>query len=293
MNFDQNNPVVKLCAKGMELDGSAKNMEAFALFKQAWDIASNDFEKFIAAHYVARHQESVADKLLWDEVALDHALKIDDESIKVVLPSLYLNIGKCHEDMCDISSALNSYNAAQNYATHLANDGYGDMIRAGIDAGRNRVLHTKNYKMEHYENEIIVNTSCEFVYQALTKFIPQWWSELFEGVSDTEGGIFTVRFGEHIYKTFMVEHLQPSKQIVWLVKDSMIDIPELMNKTEWIGTKTIWNLDDKGGSTQLKLTHAGLTPHIECYDICRAGWAQFINSLKAFAETGEGMPFKG
>lgn len=32
-------------------------------------------KKFAAAHYVARHQNSVADKLKWDETALQIALK--------------------------------------------------------------------------------------------------------------------------------------------------------------------------------------------------------------------------
>lgn len=146
--------------------------------------------------------------------------------------------------------------------------------------------------MENYSNEIDVNASPESVYQALTKFIPQWWSAHFEGVSDKEGRIYTVRFGDSIYKTFEVTQLQPDEKVVWVVKDSVIDIPELKNKTEWIGTTINWEIEDRNDSTLLRLTHIGLTPRIECYDICQAGWAQFLSSLKAFTETGEGTPFK-
>src|SRR3954470_3904197 len=99
MTFDQNNKVVQLCVKGMELEGQGQLTEASILFNEAWNIAANDFEKFTAAHYVARHQQSITDKLNWDQVALNHALNINDESVKEALPSLYLNIGKCYEDL--------------------------------------------------------------------------------------------------------------------------------------------------------------------------------------------------
>lgn len=59
MQFDTNNTVVKLCAQGIEFEGKGQKKEALQLFQQAWEQASNDVEKFIAAHYVARHQESV------------------------------------------------------------------------------------------------------------------------------------------------------------------------------------------------------------------------------------------
>ena len=41
----------------MELEGEAKPEEASAVFNQAWELALNDFDKFIAAHYIARHQK--------------------------------------------------------------------------------------------------------------------------------------------------------------------------------------------------------------------------------------------
>ena len=48
MHFDPHNHVVKLCAQAMEAEG-AEN--AVRLFEQAWNAATNDFEKCIAAHY--------------------------------------------------------------------------------------------------------------------------------------------------------------------------------------------------------------------------------------------------
>ena len=51
MEFNQDNKVVQLCAKGMEMEGQRKLPEAIRYFDEAWNIASNDFEKFTAAHY--------------------------------------------------------------------------------------------------------------------------------------------------------------------------------------------------------------------------------------------------
>ncbi|MVN20752.1 rRNA adenine methyltransferase [Mucilaginibacter arboris] len=132
MNFDPNNLVVKLCTEGMTLEGEGKTQEALQLFKQAWDEASNNFEKFTAAHYVARLQETLADKLGWDQIALDLALQIQDESIKASLPSLYLNVGKGYECLHDHIKAKEHYQLAHNWAEFLPDDDYGNMINGGI-----------------------------------------------------------------------------------------------------------------------------------------------------------------
>ena len=70
MEFNPNNPVVKLCVQAMGMEEKGKHEDASKLFLQAWNEATNDFEKFIAAYYVARHQKNVSDKLKWLETAL-------------------------------------------------------------------------------------------------------------------------------------------------------------------------------------------------------------------------------
>lgn len=137
--YDPNNKIVKLCAEGMELEGQGRNDEALKHFKQAWKEASNDFEKFTAAHYVARHQESVADKLKWDEIALHLALKINDETVMGAYPSLYLNIAKGYEDLNDFDNAQKNYELALSFTLHLSDDGYGNLIKGGILNGIERV----------------------------------------------------------------------------------------------------------------------------------------------------------
>ncbi len=138
MLFDPNNHIVKLCAEGIALEGGG-NDEALELYMQAWNEAQTDVERFIAAHYVARVQNDVAGKLKWDETALSFALKIDDHEIKGSYPSLYLNIAKCYEDLGDMDKARECYDLAYSYTNLLPDDGYGKIIKGGIEAGMGRV----------------------------------------------------------------------------------------------------------------------------------------------------------
>jgi tetratricopeptide (TPR) repeat protein len=139
MNFDPDNSIVKLCAQGMELEGKGETEEAHKLFLQAWQAAATDFEKFISAHYVARHQQTVTDKLKWDKIALQAALKIADETMQANYPSLYLNIAKCYEDLRDFAMAKENYQLASLFSGKLPDDGYGKMIISGIKNGIERV----------------------------------------------------------------------------------------------------------------------------------------------------------
>jgi tetratricopeptide (TPR) repeat protein len=139
MEFDPNNIVVKLCAQGMDMEGKSKPQEASRLFLQAWNEATNDFEKFTAAHYVARHQKSIANKLKWDETSLQLALKINNDTVKGTFPSLYLNIAKCYEDLKDFDNAKRNYELALSFSNLLPDNGYGNMIKGGIVNGIERV----------------------------------------------------------------------------------------------------------------------------------------------------------
>ena len=103
--FNPNNKIIQLLLRGMGMEDSGKTEEASLLFLKAWSEATADFEKFIAAYYVARHQKNVSDKLKWFETSLQFALKVNDEAVKSAFPSLYLNIAKCYEALSDPDKA--------------------------------------------------------------------------------------------------------------------------------------------------------------------------------------------
>ena len=115
MEFNPTNHVIQLCIQGMEMEERSKPEEASSIFLQAWNESTNDFEKFTAAYYVARHQETVRDKLKWLETSLQFALKINDVTVAGAFSSLYSNIAKCYEDLNDPARAkelISSYTRA-------------------------------------------------------------------------------------------------------------------------------------------------------------------------------------
>jgi len=103
--FNPNNKLIQLLLQGMGMEDSGKPEEASLLFLKAWSEATDDFEKFIAAYYVARHQKNSSDKLKWFETSLQFALKLNDVAVKSAFPSLYLNIAKCYEALSDPDKA--------------------------------------------------------------------------------------------------------------------------------------------------------------------------------------------
>jgi tetratricopeptide (TPR) repeat protein len=137
MQFDPDNRVIQLCAEGMNLEVNGKPGDALNMYISAWSMAATDEEKFIAAHYVARQQSSTQDKLDWDKTALTYAFKAI--TYKPHLPSLYLNLAKCYEDLHDYDNALENYKLALSFTSFLSNDGYGSMIKAGINNGLERM----------------------------------------------------------------------------------------------------------------------------------------------------------
>jgi hypothetical protein len=145
--------------------------------------------------------------------------------------------------------------------------------------------------MDDFKKTIILQATKKSVYHALTNSITKWWTEMFEGSSNEQGETFTISFGTNVFKTLKVEELIPNNKVAWYVTDSLIDIPELKNRTEWINTKIVWEIATQDDKTELRLTHFGLTPQIECYNICEAGWHNFTDSLSEFINTGIGKPF--
>ena len=60
-------------------------------------------------------------------------------TLLLTLPSLYLNIGKCYEDLNDFENARKNYLSAKSYFDFLPSDGYGNLIKMGVESGIKRV----------------------------------------------------------------------------------------------------------------------------------------------------------
>lgn len=119
MEFNPNNPIIQLCLQGMDMEAKGNPQEASKLFLQAWNESTNDFEKFTAAYYVARHQNTVSDKLKWLETALQYALNVNDVSVAGAFPALYSNIAKCYEELGDVENAKKNSDLASLDGIHV------------------------------------------------------------------------------------------------------------------------------------------------------------------------------
>ncbi|BCJ98535.1 hypothetical protein bsdcttw_15760 [Anaerocolumna chitinilytica] len=115
IKFDPNNNIIKLCIMGMGLEDSGNEEEAISMFHKAWNEATNDYEKFIAAYHLARQQKNIADKLKWMETSLQCALNINDDNVKSAYPTLYANISWCYEELQDTDNAKRNYDLSELY----------------------------------------------------------------------------------------------------------------------------------------------------------------------------------
>ena len=154
IEFNPHNNVIKLCVQAMGMEESGKAEEARRLFLQAWNESTNDFEKFTAAYYVARHQDNVRDKLRWLETSLKFALEINDVSVSGAFPSLYSNIGKCYEELNDSENAKKNYELANSFADKPSDNGpFYHGTRADLQVGD---LLTPGGN-SNYKSELVMN----------------------------------------------------------------------------------------------------------------------------------------
>jgi len=118
--------------------------------------------------------------------------------------------------------------------------------------------------------------------------VPGWWGVTFEGSSEKPNDKFTIKMGGDSFFNLTVSELIPGKRVVWLVTDC--NMPWYADKREWANTKLIFDLDENNGATDLKFTHEGLTPDVECYKDCEPGWTHWIKtSLFSYFTTGKGV----
>lgn len=137
-----------------------------------------------------------------------------------------------------------------------------------------------------FTTTILVDQTPKQVFNAINN--PQaWWSGEIKGSTGKLNDEFTYRYEDlHLSKQRIVEMI-PDQKVVWLVTESKINYAE--DKREWTDTKMSFEISEQDNKTQLRFTHLGLVPEIECFDSCSNSWSQLIQQgLFSLITTGKG-----
>jgi hypothetical protein len=139
-----------------------------------------------------------------------------------------------------------------------------------------------------FTTTILVDNTPKEVFDAINN-VRGWWSEEIEGSTVKLNSEFDYHYEDvHRCKIKIIE-LVPNKKVVWSVLDNYFKFTK--DKSEWKGTKIIFDISEKDNKTEMRFTHRGLVPAYECYEICRDAWTGYIQkSLSNFITTGMGQP---
>ena len=141
---------------------------------------------------------------------------------------------------------------------------------------------------QDFTTTISLDQSPEEVFKAVNN-VRGWWSEEIEGRTDKLGAEFTYRYQDAHRCKMKITEFVPGQRVVGLVLDNYFNFTR--DKTEWKGTKVIFEISKKNGKTHLRFTHEGLVPEYECFNICSNAWGSYVNgSLRSLITTGKGEP---
>lgn len=135
---------------------------------------------------------------------------------------------------------------------------------------------------------LLVDQTPKQVFDAVTD-VRGWWTENISGSSKNPGDEFSMRYEDIHYSKQQLVEAVPGKKVVWLVTESSLSF--VKDKGEWTGTKVSFEISKQGNKTQLRFTHHGLVPAVECYDKCTPAWTYYVkDSLLSLITTGKGQP---
>lgn len=146
-------------------------------------------------------------------------------------------------------------------------------------------------RVSDFTTTIAVNQTPEQAFNAIND-VRGWWQGEIEDSTDQLNGEFSYRMKDIHYSKQRIVEWVPNEKVVWLVTDSQLSFTK--NKSEWIGTKIIFEIEERNGKTQIRFTHQGLVPEFECFGNCSNAWSQLIQeSLYSLITTGKGTKVFG
>lgn len=154
MDFNPNNPIIQRCLQAMAQEAQGNPEKASTLFMQALDEAANDFERYLAAYFLARHQNNATDKLKWLQTSLQLALSLENESVRSAYATLYTEISDAYRTFGDLQQADHYHQLAATHRNVITDTGpFFHGTKADLKVGD---LLTPGNR-SNYQPEIIMN----------------------------------------------------------------------------------------------------------------------------------------
>jgi hypothetical protein len=116
-----------------------------------------------------------------------------------------------------------------------------------------------------------------------------WWMTDIVGATAQAGDEFSFEVPGVHYSKLRVTDVVPGELTVWRVVEGKVRF--VADQDEWTGTEIRFEISPSAEGTQVRFTHVGLRPDVECYDACSGAWNLYAGaSLRNLLTTGAGQP---
>ena len=115
--------------------------------------------------------------------------------------------------------------------------------------------------------------------------VASWWGTA-SGSAEVGGTLVVSFLGGRQRIVLDVVPTPFAHRVVWAVREAPLT-------PEWDGTSIYFDVEEGGatdGGATIHFRHVGLTPRLECFDMCHQGWTHYLASLVSYVETGRGQP---
>jgi uncharacterized protein YndB with AHSA1/START domain len=135
-----------------------------------------------------------------------------------------------------------------------------------------------------YQKTIRVSASPGALFDALTSVVglAAWWVPV-TGSGDADGELrFNMNSPEPL--VIRVDEATRPTTVRWTVTECSF-------LTDWVGTRPVFTITSvDGDGSELHFRHRGLTPELDCIEMCTNGWNHYLASLRDYVESGHGSP---
>lgn len=111
--MDLSTQTVRLCIAGTQAELRRDLETARSLYTQAWQVASDDYDRTIAAHYLGHLEPDLVETHRWNVLALSCAQR--DPRTEPFLGSLLVSLGGTFEQLGQLEAAQRMFAQAADY----------------------------------------------------------------------------------------------------------------------------------------------------------------------------------